>query len=180
MGGQAVQASRLIKGFRKSDVLQVGFLPHNPRLPGPLRNLQSIKYVRTLVTTLLYFISLLARVWRYDVVHIFSASYYSYLLSAAPAILITRLYHKKSILNYRSGEAEDHISRWRRTAAPIMRLADLIAVPSGYLVEVFGRSGLCARAVSNVVDTELFGYREREPLSPVFLSNRNLEPLYNV
>src|SRR5262249_21601440 len=95
-------------------------------------------------------------------------------------ILITRLYHKKSILNYRSGEAEDHISRWRRTAAPIMRLADLIAVPSGYLVEVFGRSGLCARAVSNVVDTELFGYREREPLSPVFLSNRNLEPLYNV
>src|SRR5262249_51763440 len=61
-----------------------------------------------------------------------------------------------------------------------MRLADLIAVPSGYLVEVFGRSGLCARAVSNVVDTELFGYREREPLSPVFLSNRNLEPLYNV
>jgi len=61
-----------------------------------------------------------------------------------------------------------------------MKLADAIVVPSGYLVEVFRRFGLRASAVSNVVDTEMFGYRERERLRPVFLSNRNLESLYNV
>jgi len=180
LGGQAVQASRLLRGFRESECLEVAFLPHNPRLPRLLRTLQSIKYVRTVVTSLVYFASLLARVWRYDVIHVFSASYYSYLLSAVPAILLARLYGKKSVLNYRSGEAEDHISKWRWTAAPVMKLADAIVVPSGYLVEVFSRFGLRASAVFNVVDTEMFGYRERERLRPVFLSNRNLESLYNV
>src|SRR5215471_13332939 len=180
IGGQAVQAQRLVRGFQRSTCLEVGFLPHNPRLPGPFRSLQTIKYVRTLVTSLLYFASLLARAWRYDVIHVFSASYYSYLLSAVPAILVAKLYRRKSVLNYRSGEAEDHISRWRLTASPVMKLADAIVVPSGYLVEVFRRFGLRASAVSNVVDTEMFGYRERERLRPVFLSNRNLESLYNV
>jgi len=180
VGGQAVQASRLLKGFRESPSLEVGFLPHNPRLPEPLRPLQSIKYLRTIITSLLYTLSLLFRVWRYDIVHVFSASYYSHLLSAVPAILVARLYRKKSILNYRSGEAEDHIRRWRRTAEPVMRLADEIVVPSGYLVEVFKRFGLRATPVFNVVDTEAFRYRERKQLRPVFLSNRNLEALYNV
>ncbi|MGH9759374.1 MAG: glycosyltransferase, partial [Blastocatellia bacterium] len=180
VGGQAVQASRLVKGFRESGRIEVGFSPHNPRLPGPLRGLQSIKYVRTVVTSLLYFASLLLRVGRYDVIHVFSASYFSYLLCAVPAILIARLFGKKSVLNYRSGEAEDHLKRWRRTAAPLMRLADKIVVPSGYLVDVFKRFGLQATAVFNMVDTEIFAYRDREPLRPVFLSNRNLEALYNV
>jgi len=180
LGGQAVQASRLIKGFRQSGCLAVGFLPHNPRLPGPLRALQSIKYVRTVVTSLVYFASLLLRIRGYDVIHVFSASYYSYLLSAVPAILVARFYGKKSVLNYRSGEAEDHMTRWRRTAAPMMRLADEIVVPSGYLVEVFRRFGLRARRVFNIVDADVFRYRERGPLRPVFLSNRNLEALYNV
>jgi glycosyltransferase involved in cell wall biosynthesis len=61
-----------------------------------------------------------------------------------------------------------------------MRLVDCIAVPSGYLVEVFGRFGLSAQSIFNFVDTNRFKYRERSPLRPVFLSNRNLEPLYNV
>ena len=147
MGGQSRQAVRLMGGLRKEAGLRIGFIPHNPRLPGPLRVLQRPKYLRTVVTTLLYWGNLLTRLWRYDVVHVFSASYYSYLLSVAPAILIGRAYGKRFLLNYRSGEAEDHLRRWRRTAAPVMRLANSIVVPSGYLVDVFARFGLHARPI---------------------------------
>src|SRR5262249_39529109 len=108
------------------------------------------------------------------------ASYLSFVLAPTPAILLARLCGKKIVLNYHSGEAEDHLSRWRRTTAPVMKMADEIVVPSAYLVEVFRRFGLRARPVFNVVDTGMFVYRERRPLRPVFLSNRNLEALYNV
>src|ERR671936_20524 len=72
-------------------------------------------------------------------------------------------------------------SSWRRSAVPAMRLADEIVVPSGYLVDVFRRFGLRARPIFNFVEVEAIPYRERgAPPRPVFFSNRNFEPLYNV
>lgn len=180
LGGQAIQAKRLLERLSAQPAVRVEFLPVNPRLPGPLRMLQRIKYVRTLVTETVYLATLLLRLPRIDVAHIFSASYFSFLLAPAPALLIARLFGKKTLLNYRSGEAEDHLSRWRRTALPVLRRADRIVVPSGYLVDVFARFGLEAEAIPNFVDFDLFRFRERDPLRPVFLANRNLEPLYNV
>jgi len=179
LGGQSRQAVRLREGLEREPELEVGFLPHNPRLPGVLRSLQRIKYVRTIVTTLYYVALLLWRVRKYDIIHIFCASYYSYSLSAIPALAISRLYGKKSILNYRSGEAEDHLETWR-TAVPTIRWAGEVVVPSGYLVDVFARYGLRARAIHNIVELDRFTYRERRPLRPVFLTSRLLEPLYNV
>ena len=180
LGGQSRQAIRLMEGLKQEPSLQIDFLPHNPRLPGILRQLQQIKYVRTVLTTLYYWMLLLVRVWRYDIIHIFSASYYSYLLSVAPAILIARLYGKKCILNYRSGEADDHLRNWKLSAIPTMRLAHEIVVPSGYLVEVFSRFGLKARPIHNIVELDRFTFRDRTPLRPKFLTSRLLEPLYNV
>jgi glycosyltransferase involved in cell wall biosynthesis len=179
LGGQSRQAVRLMEGLKREPHLDVGFLPHNPRLPGILRWLQRIKYVRTTVTTLYYIILLLLRVRKYNIIHIFCASYYSYSLSAIPALAISRFYGKKSILNYRSGEAEDHLKNWR-TAMPTIKWADEVVVPSGYLVDVFASHGLHARAIHNIVELDRFTYRERHPLRPVFLTSRLLEPLYNV
>ena len=179
LGGQSRQCARLRGNLEAEPSLQIGFQPVNPRLPGVLRHLQSIKYLRTLLTTALYWIQLLVRALRYDVLHVFSASYYSYMLSAMPAIFIGKLYGKKVILNYRSGEAEDHLQNWR-TALPSIRMADVVVVPSGYLVDVFARFGVTARAISNIVELDRFNFRERQPLRPVFLTSRLLEPLYNV
>jgi glycosyltransferase involved in cell wall biosynthesis len=179
LGGQSRQCARLRGNLEAEPSLKVGFQAVNPRLPGLLRHLQSIKYVRTVVTTALYWAQLVVRATGYDILHIFSASYYSYMLSAMPAILVGKLYGKKVILNYRSGEAEDHLQNWR-TALPTIRLADVVVVPSGYLVDVFARFGVTARAISNIVELDRFYFRERQPLRPVFLTSRLLEPLYNV
>lgn len=180
LGGQAVQAARLFEKLSREEGLEIRMQPVNPRLPGVLHNLQKIKYVRTVVTSLAYFAQLLWRVPRFDVLHIFSASYFSFVLAPTPAILAARLYGKGALLNYRSGQAEDHLQRWRRTVRPTINLVDEIVAPSGYLVDVFGRFGFQARSIFNIVETSRFRFRERSRLRPVFLSNRNFEPLYNV
>ncbi|HEX6284327.1 MAG TPA: glycosyltransferase family 4 protein, partial [Pyrinomonadaceae bacterium] len=174
------QAKYLFEHLSNEPQFQVSFVAHNPRLPGPLRLLQKIKYVRTIVTSLLYCINLLRTVPKHDVIHVFSASYFSFLLAPTPAIFVARYFGKKVILNYRSGEAEDHLRSWPRTAVPIISLADKLIVPSRYLVEVFRKFGLHAQAIANMIDHDRFKFRERGPLRPVFLSNRNLYPLYNV
>src|SRR5438128_2977299 len=111
LGGQAIEAQRILRGMRDEPSVEMSFLPINPRLPGVLRRLQGIKYVRTIVTSLIYWALLLIRVPRSDVLHVFSASYFSFLLSPTPAILAAKLYRKKVVLNYHSGEAEDHLAR---------------------------------------------------------------------
>jgi len=179
IGGQSRQAVRLQELFRDEPAVDISFIPHNPQLPGPLGWLQQIKYLRTFVTTVAYCVLLFLRVPRCELIHVFSASYYSYLCCVAPAILIGKLFGKKVILNYRSGEAEDHLRNWR-TAIPTIKLADQIVTPSGYLVDVFARFNLKARFIFNIVELDRFIYRERKPLRPVFLTSRLLEPLYNV
>jgi glycosyltransferase involved in cell wall biosynthesis len=179
LGGQAIQAQRLLAAFAGSDRVHAGFLAVNPRLPGPLRALQRIKYVRTIVTSVAYVASLLSRVKEYDVLHVFSASYWSFLLAPVPALIVARLYGRPTLLNYRSGEAPDHLANWR-TARWGVRQATRVIVPSGYLVGVFGEHGVPAQSISNFVDVSRIRFRERSPLRPVFLSNRNFEAHYNV
>jgi glycosyltransferase involved in cell wall biosynthesis len=180
LGGQAVQAERLVRHLQQEPSLEVSFLAINPRLPGKLRKLQSIKYVRTVTTSLLYVLNLLREVRKYDVIHIFSASYLSFLIAPTPANFVSKLYGKKIVLNYHSGEAEDHLRRWRRSTLPILNLCDAIVVPSEYLVRVFASFGLKASAIFNIIELDKFAFRERNQLRPVFLSNRNLEPHYGV
>jgi len=180
LGGQAVQAERLIRHLHNEPSLKVAFLPINPRLPGILRKLQSIKYVRTVTTSILYILNLLREVRKYDVIHIFSASYLSFLIAPTPAILVSKLYGKKILLNYHSGEAEDHLQRWPRSTRSMLRLVDKIVVPSEYLVRVFAKFGYEARAIFNIIDLDTFEFRQRTTLRPIFLSNRNLETHYGV
>src|SRR5215210_1033463 len=180
LGGQAVQAERLIRHLQNELSLRVSFLPINPRLPGVLRKLQSIKYVRTVTTSILYCLNLLREVRKYDVIHVFSASYLSFLIAPTPAILVSKLYGKKILLNYHSGEAEDHLQRWRRSTMPILNLVDKVVVPSEYLVRVFAKFGIDAVAIFNIIDLDKFEIRQRTPLRPIFLSNRNLEAHYGV
>lgn len=178
LGGQGVQAYALAEGLQKEGGA-VSFIPINPAFPRGLRWLHRYPYVRTLLNQMLYLPSLLA-LRRVDVAHIFSASYWSFLLAPVPAMLAARALGKRVVLNYHSGEAEDHLSRWGPLVHPWLRLADTIVVPSEYLRRVFARHGYSVRVIRNVVDTARFRYRERLPLHPVLLSVRNFEPHYRV
>ena len=175
-----MQAAKLVEYLKTEPSIDVSFLPVNPRLPGVLRRIQSIKYVRTITTSLLYWLTLIATIPRFDVIHIFSASYLSFLLAPAPALLVSRLFGKRIILNYHSGEAEHHLRLWPRSSIPLLKLADSIIVPSKYLVRVFSKFGLTTKPIFNVIELGQFRFRERGTLRPIFLSNRNFQVHYGV
>lgn len=176
LGGQTVQAHRLHEHLKSVHDIRVTFQPINPAFAPAF---QRIKYLRTLLTMVRFILDLLWLVPKCDVVHVFSASYTSFLLAPTPTLFISKLFRKPTILNYRSGEANDHLKRWR-SAASIIRRFDRVIVPSEYLVDVFRKFNLSAKSIFNFVDAEKFPFRRREPITPVFLSNRNFESHYNV
>lgn len=141
-----------------------------------------MKYVRTLITLVLYLGRLAKEIGRADVLHIFTPGYFSFYLAPAPALLLGRLLGKRTILNYHDGRAEDHLTHWP-IARRWMRLASVIVVPSDYLVEVFARFGFSATRIHNVAGTDSLPYRERPQHRPhprpIFLHNRGLAPEYN-
>ncbi len=178
LGGQGIQAKALMEGLRQRGYA-VEFLPVNPRFPAGFGWLRNLRYARTVFNQILYLPSLMS-LRNSDVAHVFSASYWSFLLAPVPALLAARLFGKRAVLHYHSGEAEDHLSHWGALVHPWLRMADEIVVPSEYLREVFARHGYDARVVKNVVDTTRFAYRERALLRPNLLSVRNFEPHYRV
>jgi len=179
LGGQAVQAARLIRSWRDDPDVHAWLVPVNPMPPVPVRWTVQVKYLRTVVTQLLYWPLLLRELRQADIVHVFSASYSSFLLAPMPAVLVAKLLGKPVVMNYRSGEAPDHLRR-SRIARATLRHVEQSAVPSSFLHDVFATFGIRAEIIPNIVDVERFRFRRREQLQPRILSTRNFESLYNI
>ena len=179
LGGHSVQAERLLSAWRHDVDVSAWLVPIDPQPPQGLRFATNVKYLRTMVTQLTYAPSLVRELRRADVVHVFSASYFAFILAALPAIVVARALGRPAVLNYHSGEAPDHLRR-SRLARIALRSVDGIVVPSTFLEDVLRDHGLLATVVPNTVDTERFAYRERTPLRPRLLSTRNLAYPYNV
>jgi glycosyltransferase involved in cell wall biosynthesis len=179
LGGQSVQADRLLKAWADDPEVSAWLVPHDPLPPAPVRWARSVKYLRTLVTEATYLPLLFRELKKADVVHVFSASYFSFLLAPLPAMLIARLLGRPVVLNYRSGEAPDHLKR-SAIARWALRGVDRNVVPSRFLAEVFEQFGIGSTIVPNVVLLDRFPYRRRVPLRPRLLSTRNFDALYNI
>src|SRR5215469_7438338 len=94
LGGQSIQAKRMFDQLSQDPSLDLGFLAVNPPLAGLFGRLQKIKYVRTVVTSIAYLWSLLKTVPQYDVLHIFSASYWSFVLAPTPALIAGSIFRR--------------------------------------------------------------------------------------
>lgn len=178
LGGQAVQAKVLADHLR-ADGYEVELVPINPPFPRGAGWLKRLRYIRTVANEGLY-LPTLRKLRSADVVHVLSASYWSFLLAPLPAIVAARKWGKPILLNYHSGEADDHLANWGSLVHPWLKMVDKIVVPSVFLRGVFARHGYEAEVIHNVIDTGQYRYRQRVPLLPEFLSVRNFEPHYGV
>ncbi len=176
VGGQAVQAMRLIRELRKEPRLVVIFQPLDVKLPSWIRK---TPILRTALGWITYCIRLAWTIPQCDIVHVFSAGLSSFALWTIPAVNIGKMLGKKCIVNYRDGRVEEHLNR-SRNAKPVLLRASVVISPSRYVVDVLGEAGIPARRIFNIIDVGRFKYRQRRKLQPVFLTNRSLEPLYNV
>jgi glycosyltransferase involved in cell wall biosynthesis len=179
VGGQAVQAELLMRLWQNDPDVDVTFIAVDPPLPRALTWAERIPGLRTMLREPIYFWHLWSCLKNVDVAHIFSASYWSFLLAPAPAWWFAKRRGKKTIINYRSGEARDHLQRFR-SGKYVLSRTDRIVTPSGYLVDVFREFGLRAEVVPNLVDLSQFHYRERNPLRPHLVCTRGFHPYYSV
>ena len=178
LGGQSVLARQMQDDLTRAGY-DVVFVPVNPRLWRPFRWIRRVPGLRTIVNQLLYLPTLL-RLSQVDVVHAFSASYWSFLLAPMPALVLGQVFGKRTILHYHSGEADDHLAHWGRLVHPWLAFADEIVVPSHYLAGVFKKYGYDTRVIYNTADLSGYTFRDRHPLGRHVISVRNLEPHYRV
>jgi glycosyltransferase involved in cell wall biosynthesis len=175
IGGQSIQAKRLLDAFANNANIELSFIPNNPETI-----FQNVKFLRTIFTSLKFWWLLIKQFPQSDVIHVFSSATTGYIISTLPPLFFAKLFRKKIILNYHSGELEAHINNWKHTALPTMRKFDKIIVPSQFLVDVFAKYGLEAEAIYNFVDSSKFEFKKRVIFRPIFFSNRNFEWHYNV
>src|ERR1700722_5259613 len=69
---------------------------------------------------------------------------------------------------------------WALLAAPLMRRATSICVPSEFLQQIFGEYKLASTLLPNIAQTEMFSWKKREGLAPSLLVTRHLDPMYNI
>jgi glycosyltransferase involved in cell wall biosynthesis len=178
IGGHSVQAAALSDGLRREGIDVVPLAINRP-FPPAISWARRWPGLRTAVNEALY-ASALADIRGADVAHVFSASYWSFLLAPMPAMVAARRFGARVILHYHSGEVGDHLDRWGWRVHPWLNLADEIVVCSEFQRRAFARHGRTARVIPNIVDTERFPFRARTPVTPRLLSNRNLERHYRV
>src|ERR1700692_2241492 len=111
VGGQAVQADLLLRLWRGDPDVEVTFLAVDPPLPRALAWADGVPGLRTILREPIYFWHLWRGLEDVDIAHIFSASYWSFLLAPAPAWLVAKLKTRgsktrrsKTLINYHSGE----------------------------------------------------------------------------
>ena len=179
VGGQSVQADLLQRNWQSDPEVHAEFIPIDPLFPHGLKWVEGIPGLRTLMREPLYLVALWRGLKNADIAHIFSASYWSFVLAPVPAWLLARMRKKKVLLHYHSGEARDHLRRFR-TARPMLARMDMLVVPSDYLVDVFEEFGLNAKVIPNIVDLSQFRFRSRAPLRPHLVCTRGFHPYYRV
>jgi glycosyltransferase involved in cell wall biosynthesis len=177
-GGMAMQTEQLARLLRSAgadvDILQTN-APYRPSWVAKVRGL------RALFRLLPY----LWRVWRLagnrDVLHLMANSGWSWHLFAAPVVWIASWRATPVVVNYRGGAASDFLAQSPRLIRATMKRTAALIVPSRYLQNVFGRFGVDASVVPNVIDLSFYkpGQMVEEDGNAHIVVTRNLEPIYD-
>lgn len=174
MANQTRQLAELLssKGITVS-VAQVN-APYHPTWIG------HVPVLRALFRLLPYITSLWRLAGQSDLIHVMANSGWSWHLFAAPAIWIAHWRKIPVVVNYRGGEAGAFLEKSAPKIRWSLSRASVLAVPSGFLQEVFGRFGIAAEVVPNIINLERF--RNPKPHRSTrrhLMVARNLEPIYD-
>jgi glycosyltransferase involved in cell wall biosynthesis len=177
MAGQTRQLAELLTSEGARVFMIRVNAPYRPRCIG------SIRGVRAAFRLVPYLIRLWRAADELDLFHVMANSGWSWQLLAAPAVWIGWLRGVPVVVNYRGGEADAFLARSVRLVRPTLTRAAALAVPSGFLQEVFAHHGFAATVLPNVVDTVRFspdGPTADRPGTPHLVVARNLEAIYDI
>ncbi len=176
-GGMANQTRQLAELLRADQALVVTVQTNLPYRPAFVAQVPGVRAIFRLVPYM-------TELWRVagnsDVFHIMANSGWSWHLFAAPAIWIAWVRGVPVVVNYRGGGAEEFLMRSHSIVRWSLRRVAVMAVPSGFLQEIFSRFGIRTEIVPNVIDLARFRPRDvARTTSAHVVVARNLEPLYD-
>jgi len=139
-----------------------------------------IKGLRAAVRLLIFIWKCSTHFSENKIIHILSGSYLNFFLYTTPAVLIGKLFRKPVIVHYHGGAADAFLKKWGWLAKPILKIADTIIVPSGFLKQIFFKYDFATTVVPNIIPLENFRFKKRASFEPKILMTRHLEPIYNI
>jgi L-malate glycosyltransferase len=176
MANQAQQLQHLLQADGFSVIAVRTNTPYRPSWVG------HVPILRALCRLLPFIADAWRGIGKTDLVHLFANSGWTWHLVANPVIWLAKFRGKPVVLNYRGGQAEAFFARSFHWVSPSLRQVSRVIVPSNFLGEVFGRRGIAAAIVPNIVDLSRFSPRApgtRSASAPRLLVARNLEPIYD-
>jgi glycosyltransferase involved in cell wall biosynthesis len=180
-GGVAVQAELLAKRFNDGSDIRMELMSITPKLAGdPVRWAQRVPILRTVVTTLLYLSRLIGAVRRFDIVHVNSARFSSFLISSLPAVIVAKIAGRPVLLHYHNGNLATELRRYGRIFRWLLSIPDTIVVPSRFLSQPLTAAKLAHHTIANQVDLDRFRFRLRRQPVPILLSCRHFEDWYDI
>jgi glycosyltransferase involved in cell wall biosynthesis len=174
MANQTRQLTELLRSAEADVTLVQTNAPYRPawigRIPAVRAGFRLVPYLWSLWQTL----------GQGKVMHLMANSGWAWHLFAAPAIWIAWFRGVPVVVNYRGGEAAEFLAISKGGVKFSMRQVARLIVPSAFLQEVFGRFGMAATIVPNIIDLARFHPRDTRCSDSVHLVvARNLEPLYD-
>jgi glycosyltransferase involved in cell wall biosynthesis len=176
MANQTLQLAELLRGAGATvEVIRVN-PPYRPAWVGRLRGIRAIFRL----------VPFLRRLWRLvgraQLVHVMANSGFAWHLCAAPAVWTAFWRGIPVLVNYRGGEADEFLARASAWVLPTLRRAAVLAVPSRYLQDVFGKYGVASIILPNIIDLATFAPAPKlgPAPSPHIIVARNLEPIYDI
>ncbi len=100
-------------------------------------------------------------------------------MPAVVGILLARRYEKPVSVLYHGGAAPQFLRLHHGWVRALLRHADMVAVTSSWLRKEFARKHIATAFIPPILEGE-FPQRRKDDGRPVFLSNRYLEPIYDV
>lgn len=90
-----------------------------------------------------------------------------------------RLLGQRVIMTLRGGAMGEFMRRFPRWSRRVLRRADAIVVPSGFLEAIVQPHGFAPRVIPNVIALERYPYRKRSAVRPALLWVRTFQSVWN-
>ncbi len=115
-----------------------------------------------------------------DIVQIIESSSVPFHLFTLPAIIVSRFYGKRTLLEVDAVRAENLLERWKLPLLPILRQVNAMIVGSTHAARSLERFALHPQIIPPHVDCRTVSHRVISSLQPRLLCARPLEPDMNL
>lgn len=178
-GGMANQCEQLLRLWRAEGLAPLHVRTNAPYAPAWVAR---IPVLRAGFRLLPYLWQLWRAAGQAEVMHILANSGWAWHLFSAPAIWLAQRRGCAVIVNYRGGNADPFFATAPAHVLGMLAGVSLRITPSAYLLRVFGKYGLSAEIVPNIIDLSRFSPRPARAFgaAPHIVVTRNLEAIYDI